>query len=121
MMRGRPGRGIVRGVAATAVVAGTAGAVHHRQEQRWAQKDQAAYQDAATQQQLADQQAQLEELQRQQQYAPPPPQYAPPPAALAAADSATVQQLQQLAQLHASGVLSDEEFAAAKQKVLAGG
>ena len=29
-------------------------------------------------------------------------------------------QLQQLAQLHTAGVLSDEEFAAAKQKLLAG-
>jgi putative oligomerization/nucleic acid binding protein len=32
-----------------------------------------------------------------------------------------VHQLQQLAQLHNAGILSDEEFAAAKQKVLSGG
>ena len=60
------------------------------------------------------------DAQAQQQAAPPPPQYAPrrrPPAA--AAPDLTAQ-LQQLAQLHTAGVLSDEEFAAAKQKLLAG-
>jgi len=123
MMRRRPGRAIARAAVGTAVVAGTAGAVHHRQEQRYAQQDQAAYQASATQQQLADQQAQLDQLQQQQyapppqQYAPPPPQYLPPPAA----ESPMMAQLNQLAQLHSSGILSDEEFAAAKQKVLAGG
>ena len=45
--------------------------------------------------------------------------YASPPAADSGSD--TVAQLQQLAQLHESGVLTDEEFASAKQKVLAGG
>ena len=45
------------------------------------------------------------------------PQYAPAPAA--AAPDLTAQ-LQQLAQLHTAGVLSDEEFAAAKQKLLGG-
>ena len=49
------------------------------------------------------------------QYAPPPP----PPAPAPAAPDLTAQ-LQQLAQLHTAGVLSDEEFAAAKQKLLAG-
>jgi len=52
----------------------------------------------------------------QPQYAPPPP---PAPAPAAGNDLSS--QLNQLAQLHASGVLSDEEFTAAKQKVLAGG
>jgi hypothetical protein len=47
---------------------------------------------------------------------------APAPAALAAdAGSDTVAQLQQLAQMHESGILTDEEFASAKQKLLAGG
>ena len=40
----RPGRGIVGAVATTAVVAGTAGAVHHHQQQKWA--NQAADQQA---------------------------------------------------------------------------
>ncbi len=59
-------------------------------------------------------------MQQQQavQAAPPPP---PAIAAPAPAGNDVPSQLNQLAQLHASGVLSDEEFAAAKQKVLAGG
>ena len=57
-------------------------------------------------------------LSRQTVRRPPPPQYAPAPAARLAPDLTT--QLQQLAQLHTAGVLSDEEFAAAKQKLLAG-
>ena len=57
---------------------------------------------------------------QQQQYAPPPPQYAPAPAPAPAAAPDLTAQLQQLAQLHTAGVLSDEEFAAAKQKLLAG-
>jgi hypothetical protein len=46
--------------------------------------------------------------------AAPPPQ-APPPAA---PEDPTVEKINQLAQLHASGALTDEEFAAAKAKVL---
>jgi len=125
MMRARPGRAIARAAVGTAVIAGTAGAVHHHQDQRYAKQEQAAYQQQATQQQLADQQAQIDQMQAQQQYAPPPQQYAPPPQQYAPppppAQSATMQQLQQLAQMHDAGILSDEEFAAAKQKILAGG
>ncbi len=106
-MRRRP---LVRaaGVAATtAVVAGTAGAVHHRQQQKYAQQDAAAQQqqDLAYQQGVADAQAQMQPV-------APPPQYAPEPAPVpAAAGSDLTAQLQQLAQLHAAGVLNDEEFA----------
>ena len=56
---------------------------------------------------------------QQQQYAPPP-QQAPPPAAPAGGPS-VADQLQQIAGLHQQGVLSDDEFAAAKAKVLGGG
>ena len=107
MRRRRVGRPIARAAVGTAVVAGTAGAVHHHQEKKWA-KD--AYEDQAMQQ----------EQMEQEQYAPPPPQYAPPPPQYAppAGDDMT-EQLNQLAQLHASGVLTDEEFSAAKQKLLA--
>jgi Short C-terminal domain len=55
----------------------------------------------------------------QQQYAPPP-QQAPPPAA-PAGGSSVADQLQQIAGLHQQGVLSDDEFAAAKAKILGGG
>ena len=113
MMRRRMvGRSIARVAVGTAVVAGTAGAVSHHQQQKYAQQDAAAQQqyDQAYQQGAADAQA-------QPQYAPPPPQYAAP-VAQAPADELTVK-LQQLADLHTSGVLTDEEFAAAKQKLLA--
>lgn len=125
MMRGRPGRQLARVAVGSAVAGATMGAVHHHQQKRWARQDQEAYQETAMQQQLAAQQAQIEQLQQQQQY-PPPPQYAQPPqytqpaAPPTAAESATVQRLKQLAELHSAGVLSDEEFAVAKQKVLAG-
>ena len=89
--------GLVRMAARTAVVAGTAtavsGRVARRQNARWAEDDQAAYD-----QQMAQQQA------NQAQQAPP-------------ADDKTAE-LQNLAQLHSQGVLTDEEFAAAKAKLL---
>jgi membrane protease subunit (stomatin/prohibitin family) len=89
--------GLVRMAARTAVVAGTAtavsGRVARRQNARWAEEDQAAYD-----QQSAQQQA-------------PQAQQAPP------ADDKTAE-LQNLAQLHSQGVLTDEEFAAAKAKLL---
>lgn len=105
------GRPVARAVVGTAVVAGTAGAVHHAQNKRWANQDaqaQAQY-DQAYQQGAADAAAE------QPAYAPPPQQ----PAPAAPANDITAQ-LQQLAQLHNAGVLNDEEFAAAKAKLLAG-
>ena len=90
--------GLVRTVGRTAVVAGTAsavaGRVNRRQQEKWAGSD----------------------AQSQQQYEAPPPE--PAPAAAPAADDVAAQ-LQQLAELHTSGVLSDEEFASAKAKLLA--
>ena len=116
MMRRRVvGRSIARAAVGTAVVAGTAGAVHHHQEQKWANQQaqqQSAY-DQAYQQGAADAQAQA------QQYAPPPPPQYAAPAPAPAQDDLTAK-LQQLATLHSQGVLSDEEFAAAKSKLLAG-
>jgi hypothetical protein len=83
--------------ARTAVVAGTAtavsGRVARRQNARWAEQDQAAYDE-----------------QTAQQPAPQAPQA--PPAQDQTAD------LQNLANLHSQGVLTDEEFAAAKAKLL---
>jgi hypothetical protein len=58
--------------------------------------------------------------QQQQQYQQPPQQQAPPPAAPAAGPS-VADQLQQIATLHQQGVLNDDEFAAAKAKILGGG
>ena len=125
MMRRRMvGRSIARVAVGTAVVAGTAGAVHHAQDQHYAKKDaqaQGQY-NQAYQQGAAD--AQQQYAQQPQYYAPPPQQYAPPPPQYAAPQLAPSQddlagKLQQLAELHNTGVLSDEEFAAAKAKLLA--
>jgi hypothetical protein len=93
-------------VARTAVVAGTATAVSNRvsrrQGERWSQQEQAqAYQ--------------------QQQYAQPQyaePQYAPPPQAAAPPEDDRISALKQLGDLHAQGILTDEEFAAEKAKIL---
>src|SRR4051794_28579606 len=94
--------GLLRGIARAAVVAGPATSVSNRvsrrQANKWAAQDQ-------PQQEYAP----------QQQYAPPPP---PPPAAAApAADP--IQQLKDLAALKDQGILTEEEFAAQKAKILA--
>jgi hypothetical protein len=90
--------GLLRGVARTAVIAGTATAVSNRvsrrQGERWAEQDQQQYA-------------------QQQQYAEP----APAPAAAPAQDN--IAQLKELADLHNQGVLTDDEFAAQKAKLLA--
>ena len=89
--------GLLRGVARTAVVAGTATAVSNRvsrrQASRWSQQDAA-----------------------QQQYSEQPS--APPPAAPSAGDR--LQQLKELGELKSSGVLTEAEFEAQKAKILAG-
>jgi hypothetical protein len=90
--------GLLRGVARTAVVAGTATAVSNRvsrrQAERWAQDDQQAsgggYEEQA------------------------------PPAQAAAPAADPLEQLQKLGELKAAGVLTDAEFEAQKAKILAG-
>jgi hypothetical protein len=62
------------------------------------------------------QDAQIQQMQAQQQTAAQPTYAAPAPAAAPGTD--VTAELQKLAQLHQSGVLSDAEFTAAKQKLL---
>ena len=85
-------------MARTAVVAGTATAVSNRvsrrQASRWGAQDQEAYD-----QQQGDAEPAYEQ--------PPAPPQADP-----------IEQLKQLADLHSQGVLTDEEFAAQKAKLL---
>lgn len=96
--RGRPG--LLGTVARTAVVAGTASATANAVNRHAVQKD-------AEQQAYADQQA------------PPAPQPSAPPAGPAApAGEDLVGKINQLAQLRDAGVLSDDEFTAAKGKLL---
>jgi hypothetical protein len=88
--------GLLRGMARTAVIAGTATSVSNRvsrrQANRWAEQDAAAY---------------------------PQEQYAPPPAPAAGGED-RIQQLKDLAALQEQGVLTDQEFAAEKARILAG-
>jgi hypothetical protein len=126
-MRRRMGRpGLVGTMARTAVVAGTATAVVGHSQNKQAEKQQAAAEQQAAQQaafdsqaQLADMQAQMDAMQAQQAAAPPPPPPAPAPAAAPAAGGDLMGELTKLADLKAAGVLTDEEFAAAKAKLLA--
>jgi len=101
-----------------------AGKAHARNqaEQAQYQADQDARisdleQQQAAQQQGYQQQGYQQQGYQQQQYQqpPPPPQQAPPPAP--AASSPMIDQLNQLAALHQQGVLTDDEFAAAKAKL----
>ena len=92
--------GLLRGVARTAVVAGTATAVSNRvsrrQANRWSQQNEPQYE-------------------QQPQYYEPPPQYAQPAPAPA---PDPIEQLKELAALRDQGILTEEEFAAQKAKIL---
>ena len=92
--------GLLRGVARTAVVAGTATAVSNRvsrrQGNRWARQEEQQY------------------AQEPQYYQQPPPAPAPAPAP----PRDTVTQLKELAELKSQGILTDAEFQAQKAKIL---
>lgn len=92
--------GLLRGIGRTAVVAGTATAVSNRvsrrQAGRWAEKDQQA----------------------QQEEQPAPVAEAPPAPAASDPMDAKLAQLRQLGELKAQGVLSEDEFAAQKARIL---
>jgi hypothetical protein len=105
--------GLLRGLARTAMVAGTATAVSNRvsrrQAGRWAAQDY-------PQQQYPPQDY-------QQQQAPPqqaPPQQAPPPAPAAGGYDQVLAQLKDLGDLKAQGVLSEAEFETQKRRILGG-
>ncbi len=95
---------LLRGIARTAAIAGTATAVSNRvsrrQQNRWSQQQDQQY------------------AQQQPQYAQPQPQYAPaPPPAAPARDP--VEQLKGLADLKSQGILTEAEFETQKAKILA--
>ena len=96
--------GLLRGVARTAVIAGTATAVSNRvsrrQANRWSAQEEQQY---------------YEQQQQQQQYQQQQPQYQEP--APAAVDP--IQRIKELGELKAQGLLTDEEFEAQKAKILA--
>jgi len=94
--------GLLRGVARTAVIAGTASAVNgrvqRRQAERFAERDAQIYAD------------------RQQAYA----NATNPPAAAASSSPDRIEQLRELGELRSSGVLTNEEFAAEKARIMGG-
>ncbi|HQR80006.1 MAG TPA: SHOCT domain-containing protein [Actinomycetota bacterium] len=95
--------GLIRGVARTAVIAGTATAVSNgvsrRQYGRWERKAE-------------EQQAQQQPVEQQ------PVQQQPAPAPAQESMDDKIAQLKQLAELHQQGILTDDEFAAQKAKLL---
>jgi hypothetical protein len=109
--------GLLRGVARTAVVAGTAsavsGRVQRRQASRFAEKDAAT---AAKQQEAYD--AQMAQ-QQPAAYEQPAYQQPAPPAAGGISDEA-IQQLKELAALKEQGILTEQEFGVQKAKILGG-
>jgi len=109
--RGRPG--LIGMAARTAVVAGTATAVSGNVQRRQQEKAQGQYDQQ--QYDAAQQQAQIDAAAQQAAA-----QYAQPAAAQAAPAGGTdlVAELQKLAALKDAGILSDQEFAAAKAKLI---
>jgi hypothetical protein len=97
--------GLLRGVARTAVIAGTATTVSNRvsrrQAQRWGAQEAAQAPPEAAQ-------------------APPEAAPAPVAAAPAAAGPSMIDQLKELGELKTQGILTEDEFAAQKAKLLAG-
>jgi hypothetical protein len=112
--------GLLRGVARTAVVAGTAsavaGRVNHRQQQKWAAQDQAQY--AQEPQYAAPPQYAQPQYAPPPQYAEPAPVYAAPPPPPAAPAVDPIEQLTKLGALRDQGILTEAEFAAEKAKIL---
>lgn len=107
--------GLLRGIARTAAVAGTAsvvaGRVRHHQDTKFARQDAEAAQ------------AEPEPAPAYAPPAPAPSYAAPAPAPAAPATDATADRLDQLktlGELKESGVLTDAEFQAQKAKILAG-
>lgn len=100
--------GLLRGLARTAAIAGTATAVSNRvsrrQGSRWAAKEQQQYE--------------AEQYHQQQQAAPPPQQYAQPAPPPSAPPRDIASQLKDLAELKNQGILTDAEFQAQKAKIL---
>jgi hypothetical protein len=108
--------GLVRGMVRTAAVVGTATATRNAVDRHQAEKNAQAYSNAMNSVNVQ------QNPPPQQYYAPPPQQYAPPPQEQYAPppQEDVISQLERLGTLKAQGLLTDEEFTAAKQKLLAG-
>jgi hypothetical protein len=114
----RPRRPIAR-LATTAAVGGLAYSAgkSKAQQQQTAAQAQAAYDATQAQQQQAAIEAEVQRRMAEQQASQPQQQ----PQQSAAAEDPTIAKIQELGKLHQQGLLSDEEFAAAKARVLGTG
>jgi hypothetical protein len=92
--------GLIRGMARTAAVVGTATATRNAVNRRQASKNVAAYSQAVDQSYVQE---------------APPPQYAPPPPA---PEEDVITQLERLGNLLAQGIITEDEFAAQKATIL---
>ena len=110
---GQRGPGLARTGGRTAVTAGTATAVSGSVASKQAQRHQAASQRQAQQFQLADLQEQVNQIQAQEVRT----QMAPAAESAGAGDD-MISQLARLGELHQQGILTADEFAAAKAKLL---
>ena len=125
-MRRRRGGGLIGTMARTAVIAGTAtatvGAVQgHQQRKADSRAQEQMAQDAAfqSQQELEQMKAQMAQMQAQQAQAAVAPQTVPAPAAPpASSGDDPIAKLTKLNELKLSGALTEEEFQAAKTKIL---
>jgi hypothetical protein len=100
-------------MARTAAVVGTATATRNAVNRRQANKNAQAYTQAMNS-------AQTQQAPQQEYYAPPPQEQYAPQEYAPAPEEDMIAQLERLGALKAQGLLTDEEFAAAKQKLLAG-
>lgn len=103
--------GLLKGIAKTAVVAGTAQATRNTVNRHAAKRNMEAYDQA-------QQQVQAEHAQYAQPVAYAQPAPAPAPAAAPASQEDTISQLERLGALKDQGVLTEEEFQAQKAKIL---
>jgi len=97
--------GLVRGMARTAAVVGTATATRNAVNRRQADKNAVAYTEAMNT--------------AAAQTAPPPQEYVAPPPPPPAPEEDVITKIERLGALYAQGLLTEEEFAAEKQKLLA--
>lgn len=112
-MRRRPTTGLVGSMARTAAIVGTASATSNAVNQRAMARQQAQVEQQAQSNAVAELQQQVNSLEAQQFQPTPASENASP-----AGGEDLVSKLQQLAELRSQGILTDDEFAAAKARVL---
>ena len=106
--------GLLRGMARTAAVVGTATATRNAVNRRQAEKNATAYANAMNTAYAQEAPPPQQAPPQQQYYAPPPPEVM----AAAPMQEDVISQLERLGALKAQGLLTEEEFAAQKARLL---